>query len=210
MRDSLIRDRIVLGVNNNAIRKKLLQVRGLTLNQCIDTCRSNEATTSQMKAISGSDAVQKLGEEAKQRRKPSRNWKNERNVPKKPPGKPQKKCLFYGGLHVLLKDKCPAWGQKCSVCGGRNHFKSVCRKSKSREVHRISETPEELSSEESDIEFLAGVAPDYRESDVHAVGFAKEIYAEMLIDKKKINFQIDCGAAINIIPAKHAQGHEIK
>ena len=46
MRDSLIRDRIVLGVNNNAIRKKLLQVRGLTLSQCIDTCRSNEATTS--------------------------------------------------------------------------------------------------------------------------------------------------------------------
>ena len=70
MRDSLIRDRIVLGVNNNAIRKKLLQVRGLTLNQCIDTCRSNEATTSQMKAISGSDAVHKLGKEKKQGRKP--------------------------------------------------------------------------------------------------------------------------------------------
>ena len=65
MRDSLIRDRIVLGVNNNAIRKKLLQVRGLTLNQCIDTCRSNEATTSQMKAISGSDAVHKICEEKK-------------------------------------------------------------------------------------------------------------------------------------------------
>ena len=70
MRDSLIRDRIVLGVNNNAIRKKLLQVRGLTLNQCIDTCRSNEATTSQMKAISGSDAVHKIGEGKKQGRKP--------------------------------------------------------------------------------------------------------------------------------------------
>ena len=66
MRDSLIRDRIVLGVNNNATRKKLLQVRGLTLNQCIDTCRSNEATTSQMKAISGSDAVHKNRRREKQ------------------------------------------------------------------------------------------------------------------------------------------------
>ena len=70
--------------------------------------------------------------------------------------------------------------------------------------------PEEPSSEESDIEFLAGVALDSKESDVHAVGFAKEIYAEMLIDSKKVNFQIDCGASINIITAKHAQGHEIK
>ena len=62
MRDSLLRDHIVLGVNNNATRKKLLQFRGLTLNQCIDTCRSNEATTSQMKAISGLDAVHQIGE----------------------------------------------------------------------------------------------------------------------------------------------------
>ena len=75
MRDSLIRDRIVLGVNNNAIRKKLLQVRGLTLNQCIDTCRSNEATTSQMKAISGSDAVHKIGKENKNGPKTPTKWK---------------------------------------------------------------------------------------------------------------------------------------
>ena len=32
----------------------------------------------------------------------------------------------------------------------------------------------------------------------------------MLVDNNKVNFQIDCGASINIIPAKHAQGHEIK
>ena len=32
----------------------------------------------------------------------------------------------------------------------------------------------------------------------------------MLVDNKKVNFQIDCGESINIIPAKHAQGHEIK
>ena len=100
---------------------------------------------------------------------------------------------------MLQKDKCPAWGQKCSRCGGRNHFKSVCKKSKSRKVHGISEILEEPSSEESDIEFLAGVALDSKVSDVHAVGFAKEIYAEMLIDNKKVNFQIDCGASINII-----------
>ena len=49
MRGSLIRDHVVLGVNNNATGKESLQFRGLTLNQCIDTCRSNKATTSQMK-----------------------------------------------------------------------------------------------------------------------------------------------------------------
>lgn len=51
---------------------------------------------------------------------------------------------------------------------------------------------------------------DSQESDVHAVRHAKEIYAEMLIDDKKVNFQIDCGASINIIPSKHATSHEIQ
>jgi len=110
---------------------------------------------------------------------------------------------------VLQKDKCPAWGQKCSGCGGRNHFKRVCKKSKSHEVHGISEIPVEPLSKESDIEFLAGVVLDSKESDVHAVRFAKEIYAKMLIDNKKVNFQIDCGASINVISAKHAEGHKI-
>ena len=84
MRDSLIKDRIVLGVNSNATRKKLLQVRGLTLNQCLDMCRSNEATNSQMKTIPGSDAVHKIGEGKKQGRKPPRNGKNDWNASKKP------------------------------------------------------------------------------------------------------------------------------
>lgn len=77
-------------------------------------------------------------------------------------------------LNILQKGKCPAWGQKCSGCGSRNHFRSVCKRSKSREVHRISEMAEEPSSEESHIAFLAEVALDSLETDVHAVQFAKK------------------------------------
>ena len=42
MRDSLIRDRIVLGIKNEQTTKKLLRMRDLTLNRCIDVCRSEE------------------------------------------------------------------------------------------------------------------------------------------------------------------------
>ena len=206
MRNSLIRDRIVLGVRDNALRKKLLQVRSLTLNACIDTCRSTEATASQVKAISGEHDVHQLRDN---KRFPSRKGKNDRNVATKSRGKSHKKCLFCGNEHPLKRDKCPAWGQKCSGCGGRNHFTSVCEKTKPKRIHGISEHNDESSSEESEIELLAGVTTDSQGTDVHAVKYAKEIYAEMLIDDKKLNFQIDCGASINIIPAKHASGHEI-
>ena len=53
IRESLIRDRIVLGIQNLQTRKQLLQELKLTLNKCIDICRSSETSASQMKFISG-------------------------------------------------------------------------------------------------------------------------------------------------------------
>ena len=53
MRDSIIRDRIVLGIHDHRTRKRLLQERSLTLSKCIDLCKSSEATNLQLKTISG-------------------------------------------------------------------------------------------------------------------------------------------------------------
>ena len=53
MHDSIIRDRIVLGIQDHSTRKRLLQERSLTLAKCIDLCKSSEATNLQMKTISG-------------------------------------------------------------------------------------------------------------------------------------------------------------
>ncbi|CAB4018404.1 Hypothetical predicted protein, partial [Paramuricea clavata] len=50
--DSLLRDRIVLGIHNNSLRKRLLQERNLDLKKCIDLCRSSEAAASHLKNIS--------------------------------------------------------------------------------------------------------------------------------------------------------------
>ena len=52
LRDSLIRERIVLGIKNEQTTKKLLSMRDLTLNRCIDVCRSEEVTSMQMKSLS--------------------------------------------------------------------------------------------------------------------------------------------------------------
>ena len=95
MRDTLIRDRIVLGINNNALRKKLLQqVRKLMLNQCINICRSTEATTSQMQAFSGVDSVYRVRDGLRHVNKSLTKRKNDRNVLNNSRGNPHKKCLF--------------------------------------------------------------------------------------------------------------------
>ena len=73
MNDTLIRDRIILGINTQNTGKKLLQVRKLTLNQCIDVCQSAEATALHMKAFQAPVRVRMLLEWARNKKIPSKN-----------------------------------------------------------------------------------------------------------------------------------------
>ena len=52
MKDSLLRDRIVLCIRNQSTRERLLQEAELTLQTCIDKCRAAETTTQQLRAMS--------------------------------------------------------------------------------------------------------------------------------------------------------------
>ena len=47
--DSLLRDRIVLGIKDAATHKCLIRQPELTLAKCIDICRSDKASTEQIK-----------------------------------------------------------------------------------------------------------------------------------------------------------------
>ena len=215
--DSFLRDRIVLGVKNNNLRKRLLQERKLDLNKCIHICRSTEAALSHLKSISegmndNTHDVKRVNEHAK---KPPRKLKNDRHSRNDPSKK--KTCLFCGRSHPFKKELCPAWGKSCQKCNGRNHFSSVCQKGKSRGVHGVTEQAEsdnddrdDSNDDTIDYEFLAVIAV---EPSVHTIeatsGHAREIYTEMTVNEKKIKFQIDCEASINIINQCHTTGSHI-
>ena len=59
LRDSLIRDRIVMGISDDTTLARLLQTPDLTLRACIDTCRTFEAARAQLQSISnpGSEPI---------------------------------------------------------------------------------------------------------------------------------------------------------
>ena len=182
----------------------------MDVKKCIDLCRNSEAASSQIKNISGASSTTDDVHRLKvQPTKPPWKQKYDRNAKHH---KHQKRtiCKFFTGNHPLKKELCPAWQKRCQKCKGRNHFTTVCEKGHARGVHGLSEQPE-LDSDEhndsyesSDYEFLAVIAVG---PSIHAVertsGYAREIYTEMMINDKKIKFQINCGASINIITKCH-------
>ena len=68
-----IRDRIVLGIKIEQTTKKLLKMQDLTLNICIDTCRSEEIIEMQMKSMSATsnEYTNKIKIQRKQQNKES-------------------------------------------------------------------------------------------------------------------------------------------
>ena len=62
LKDQLIRDRIMCGVRDNALRRKLLQESKLALEKCVDICRATEATSAQLKEMAPNQQQQDSSE----------------------------------------------------------------------------------------------------------------------------------------------------
>jgi hypothetical protein len=119
LENELITDRLVLGIRDNGLRKRLLQDDKLTLDKCIDMCRAAEASSSKVKPLSKHASP---GEDVQV-------------------VKPKRKQLLAKSDQMVqilwkkcAKGKCPALRQKCRSCGKFNHIPSVC---KSRKHHKV-------------------------------------------------------------------------
>ena len=124
LKNSLIKDRIVLGVNNTKTRERLLRVPDLTLQKALDVVRSAEATDMQMKELDSDSSVHGIG---KDKDKSTVKKTPSENEEKRPPRK-KFNCWNCGTRHGTRK--CPAYGKTCNYCQRRNHFQSVCRSRK--------------------------------------------------------------------------------
>ena len=55
LQDSLIHDRVVVGIRDSKIKERLLRDSELTLERAIDICKANEAAQAQMKVLTGAE-----------------------------------------------------------------------------------------------------------------------------------------------------------
>ena len=112
----LLRDRVVIGISDDATRHKLLAVQGLTLEDTVRIVRAEEAAH-----VTKTDIKQT---QVNAIRKPSTYKQNQ-----KPQASPKAKsdtCRRCG--RADYKDhKCPAKDKTCNKCGKLGHFAVVCR-----------------------------------------------------------------------------------
>jgi hypothetical protein len=77
----MLRDRIVLGIQNDGVRKKLISKGStLTLVSAVNECRSAELTSSAMKEVSGSGAASSVDAVYKKKNKFTKAPSNKSSV----------------------------------------------------------------------------------------------------------------------------------
>ena len=148
MKDSLLRDRLILGIKDNDTRQRLLQESNLTLTQCIDRCRAAESAEKQLEDMKLEKKACALKSKVKEKNlKPHDESPQPRNPYNK--YKMLKSCNFCGQSHIWNKEKCPAWGKRCTKCRRQNHFAEKCQLVDDSETDDDSED-EQLYSINSD------------------------------------------------------------
>ena len=152
-RDSLTRDRIVVGLRDPAVIKKLCATPRLTLAAAVSVCRAEEAADRDVTAIVGEDgavAARRVTRAARSTRPPPpprgrrpgspplgaesaelppRRAGSAALTPPPPPPPPagdESACVGCGLVH-RVPGVCPARGRRCGRCGALGHFRAVCR-----------------------------------------------------------------------------------
>ena len=185
LKNSLIKDRIVLGVNNTKTRERLLRVPDLTLQKALDVVRSAEATDMQMKELDDS-SVHGIGRE---KNKSTDKKTPSDNEEKRPPSK-KFNCGNCGTRHGARE--CPAYGKTCNYCQRRNHFQSVCRSRK--KVHELGVEQQEGNVPDSTL-FVGAVTTEVQ---IHN----EECYVMLPVKGHITTLKVDTGSQVNIMPFK--------
>ncbi|XP_069114312.1 uncharacterized protein [Argopecten irradians] len=213
LNDSLIKDRLVCGMQDNAVRERLLRETDLDLTKAVELCRSCGASKTHAQGRREGEKSQQVSL-VKEKKKHSGS-KPQKYVEKSKtrPGQEKnfKECGRCGYNHH--PDKCPAIGQTCSKCRKPDHFAAKChsktptnkhsqhnRRRKGRQVHLIDEDDDD--DEDYDEHPLFVQAIENQTVKTKQNGDEKDWFVTVKINNQNKQFKMDTGAQCNVMSQK--------
>lgn len=166
--DEFLKDQFTEGCLSDELRKKILVRRESTLEELLVMARVEEAVREEQKAfqndkksatVISSDEVNKIDAKPKyEKRQPWADRNKNRDIT-------CNRCGRKG--HKATDEKCPAKGQKCNNCGGRDHFARRCfsKKRFARDNGSEERSAKQAKTEQS-VRFVSSALDDAASEDV--------------------------------------------
>ena len=176
LRDQMIRDRIVVGINNSSLSEKLQLDSKLTLATAITQVRQSEAVKLQQPTLRGNPKDTPVGEvQSKHHARPKQAPQKSKPKNSRPENS---KCSWCGKSPSHSRQKCPAKDATCRKCKKTGHYEAVCR------------SAAKVSSIEQEEDAFIGTVSD-RSKDNWSI--------TLQVNDKPTEFHIDTGAEVTVI-----------
>lgn len=216
--ESIVKDRIVAGLNDSKLRERLLEKSQLNLDEAIQILKAAEASKAHAQTFTQVNARGPTLSVEVMKAKPKGHYQNNQRKEYRQEPKNGERfnnrgsnsnsyrhtnldlCRQCGRKH--LPRNCPAYNVICHACKGRNHFARMCRsehKEFSNRFHansryrQVAAVQKESLSEENGELFIGQI--------MHIGDGSKDDWIEkIMINQYEISFKLDTGAQCNILP----------
>ena len=228
VKDTLIRDRIIIGTHNRNIREDALE-KEYPLPELEKQARKIEATETAAKQMTKPhqsslnadlhkiDTAEHMSPDDNDPRvnalKPGHYSRRNRSQPPPPAHhkNPSVPCIGCGNQFCRRDANCPARGQKCNGCGIVGHFRRCCKKM--NQSRNRQQNGEQIHSITTDLH-QSYITPYYRDEGEHqhydpsyiytvATNNRQSKHVQLNISGQPTTFMIDSGAEVNVILQKH-------
>jgi hypothetical protein len=192
LRDELIRDRIIVGIQDEALSDRLQGLEDLTLDNAIKQVRLGEARQQEKSIVRGSGSVDFI--KGRNQQRTQREKSNTINLKKQGPKVTQDSRCGYCSREAHQRRDCPAKKDKCRKCQKMGHWAIACRQKS------VSEVVEEHSEDEVDYvqsPFLGEIKQHEKETPN-----TKHWSVEVSVMCHMTDFKLDPGSFATIISDK--------
>lgn len=201
LKDGLIKDKVVSGINNTQVKDRLLREENLTLERCTQLCRAAELASQQIEVLKRSEAVDAIQRKTYQRTRITAKKQNEEQQRRAEGGETSNSTQTQYSVCSRCSYKhaprsCPAYGKQCNNCKKLNHFAKVCKSQRNISV---------VENEEEEEIFRLG--------NININGIVKNRWEEevkCLETGKTLKLKLDTGAECNVMGKRDYAKLEVK
>lgn len=202
--NTMLRDKLVVGVNDDQIQKKLLGETTLAFEKAMSIAIAMETTSKDLQELHkvsqstpsiapSGNSVNKMYTKGAWGGSKGQNFFQGKSTQKSKPSSGDKKatrdCFRCGGPHPPFK--CPFKNEQCFACKKRGHTKAMCRdRTKSRNCNLVEEENQELEFEEP-FHYI-------RDTKVKPIIVVVEVRRNTTLFKP-LKFELDTGCPVTLI-----------